>query len=46
MNKKYLGVALITVGVGALTYLYYRYYLPRNETTTTSALASTAKKAV
>lgn len=34
MNKKYLGVALISVGVGALTYLYYGYYLPRNEKTT------------
>lgn len=31
MNKKYLGVALISVSIGALTYLYYRYYLPRNE---------------
>jgi hypothetical protein len=32
MNKQYLGVALFSVGVGTLVYLYYGFYVPRNET--------------
>ena len=33
MNKKYLGIALVSVGLGTLVYLYYGFYVPRNETT-------------
>ena len=38
MNKKYLGIALVSVGVGALVYLYYGFYVPRNETKKTTAV--------
>lgn len=36
MNKKDLGIVLFSVGIGNLVYLYYGFYVPRNQTKSTT----------